>query len=191
MSGAHLSAAAFRAGPACQHTVAAWLPRARAAPLGRLKCAVRIARRRPDSRPDRVTAVRATLSPRLASRALVPTASSSVSESDRRCPSAPPSLSDLLRHRELIHGERSPRPFLPLFFCGTLSLAPSSSSPSQDHCRPPEPSPRQRTPPPIRFFSPSPSTRSSGELSPPPPCPAGSLSTVGARAPSFAPPPPL
>jgi hypothetical protein len=38
---------------------------------------------------------------------------------------------------------------------------------------------------------PSPSTRCSGELSPPPTCPAGSLSAVGAQAPSFAPPPPL
>jgi hypothetical protein len=37
-------------------------------------------------------------------------------------------------------------------------------------------------------FSPSPSTRSSGELSPPPPCPAGSLTVVGARPPPFAPP---
>jgi hypothetical protein len=40
-------------------------------------------------------------------------------------------------------------------------------------------------------FSPSPSTRSSGELYPPPPCPAGSLTVVGARPPPFAPPPPL
>jgi hypothetical protein len=40
-------------------------------------------------------------------------------------------------------------------------------------------------------FSPSLSTRSSGELSPPPPCPAGSLTVVGARPPPFAPPPPL
>jgi hypothetical protein len=40
-------------------------------------------------------------------------------------------------------------------------------------------------------FSPSPSTRSSGQLSPTPPCPAGSLTIVGARPPPFAPPPPL
>jgi hypothetical protein len=40
-------------------------------------------------------------------------------------------------------------------------------------------------------FSPSPSTRSSGELSPPPPCLAGSLTAVGAQPPPFAPPLPL
>jgi hypothetical protein len=40
-------------------------------------------------------------------------------------------------------------------------------------------------------FSPSPSMRSSGELSPPPSCPAGSLTVVGARPPPFAPPLPL
>jgi hypothetical protein len=38
---------------------------------------------------------------------------------------------------------------------------------------------------------PSLSMRSSGELSSPPPCPAGSLTAVGARPPPFAPPPPL
>jgi hypothetical protein len=41
-----------------------------------------------------------------------------------------------------------------LFFHGTLSLAPSPSSPSQGHRWPLEPSPHRRTPPPIRFFSP-------------------------------------
>jgi hypothetical protein len=40
-------------------------------------------------------------------------------------------------------------------------------------------------------FSPSLLMRSSGELSPPPPCPAGSLTVVGARPPLFVPPPPL
>jgi hypothetical protein len=40
-------------------------------------------------------------------------------------------------------------------------------------------------------LSPSPSTRSSGELFSPSPCPAGSLTAVGARPPPFAPPPPL
>jgi hypothetical protein len=165
----------------CRHRMAATHLH-RTAPLAHLKCTVGTARRHPDSRPDRAAAVRAPPSPHLASHVLVPTAMSSVSEADRRCPSAPPSLSGHLRRRELVHGERSPSPFLPLFFRGTLSLAPSSSSPSQDCRRPPEPSPCQRTPPLIRLFSPSPSTRSSGGLSPPPPCPAGSLSTVGARA---------
>jgi hypothetical protein len=40
-------------------------------------------------------------------------------------------------------------------------------------------------------FFPSPSMRSSGELSPPSPCPAGSLTIVGARPPPIALPPPL
>jgi hypothetical protein len=40
------------------------------------------------------------------------------------------------------------------------------------------------------FFS-SPSTRSSGELACRPPCPAGSLTVVGARPPPFTPSPPL
>jgi hypothetical protein len=51
--------------------------------------------------------------------------------------------------------------------------------------------PRQKNATAEPVFSPSLSTRSSGELSPPPPCPAGSLTVVGARPPPFAPPPPL
>jgi hypothetical protein len=125
----------------------------------------------------------------LTSCALIPTTPSTVSKADQRCLSAPPSLSGRLRRRVLVHGERSPSLFLPLFFRGKLSLAPSPSSPSQDRRWPLEPSPHRRTPPPIRFFSPSLSTRSSGELSPPPLCPTNNLSAVGARAPPFAPPP--
>jgi hypothetical protein len=52
-SGAHLSAAAFRARPACQRAIDVWLPRAHAASLTRLKGAVGTARQRPDSPPDR------------------------------------------------------------------------------------------------------------------------------------------
>jgi hypothetical protein len=148
------------------------------APLTRLKCAVGTARRIPTAVP---TAPPLSESRRcLTSCALIPTTPSTVSKADQRCLSAPPSLSGRLRRRVLVHGERSPSLFLPLFFRGKLSLAPSPSSPSQDRRWPLEPSPHRRTPPPIRFFSPSLSTRSSGELSPPPPCPAGSLSTVGA-----------
>jgi hypothetical protein len=121
---------------------------------------------------------------RLTSRALVPTAPSSVSGANRRCPDASTVVS-----YSMVSGTRAPS--YHFFFRGMLSLAPSPSTPTQDRRRPPEPSPRRRTPPPIQFFSPSPSTSSSGELSPPPPCPAGSLSAVRARAPSFAPPPPL
>jgi hypothetical protein len=190
-SGAHLSAAAFRVGPAYQRTVAAWMPRARTVP--RRSRALSALPRPRTGVPTAVPIAPPLSEPRrrLASRVLVPTAPSSVSEADRRCLSAPPSLFGRLRRHELIHGERSPSPFLPLFFRGTLSLAPSSSSPSQDCHQPPEPSPRRRTPQLIRFFSPSPSMRSSGLLSPPPPCPAGSLSAVGPRAAPFAPPLPL
>jgi hypothetical protein len=67
-----------------------------------------------------------TSSPHLASRAIVPTAPSSVSEADRRCPSAPPSLSGHLRRRELIHDERSPSPLLSLFL--PWNVEPSSLS---------------------------------------------------------------
>jgi hypothetical protein len=151
------------------------------APLTRLKGSVGTARRRPDSHSDRAPRC---LRRRLASRAPVPTAPSSVSEVDRRCPAA-----SAVASSSTVSGARGPS--CRFFFRGVLSLPPSPSSPSQDRRRPPEPLPHRRTSPPIRFFSPSPSTRSSGELSPPLPCPAGSLSAVGARAPSFAPPPPL
>jgi hypothetical protein len=61
-SGAHLSAAAFRAGPACQCAVATWLRCA--APIACLKCAVGTARRCPDSPFYRAPAVRVVASPR-------------------------------------------------------------------------------------------------------------------------------
>jgi hypothetical protein len=174
-------------GPTCQRAFAAWLPRARAAPLARLKGAVGTRRQLPDSRPD--SAARcpscAVASPHVRSSRL------------RRRPCPKPTDAVRARHRHCLDasaivssstmsGARAPS--CRVFFRGTLSLAPSPSSPSQDRRRPPEPSPRRRTPPPIRFFSPSPSTRSSGELSPPPPCLAGNLSAVGTRAPPFAPP---
>jgi hypothetical protein len=61
--------------------------------------------------PSRVVA-----SPRLASRAPVPTTPSPVSEANHvairapcHCPSAPPPLSGRLRRRELLYGERSPK----------------------------------------------------------------------------------
>jgi hypothetical protein len=127
----------------------------------------------------------------LALRAPVSTALSSVSEADRRCPSTPPSLSGRLRHRELVHGERRPSPLLPLFL--PWSVEPTSLSLHPDAGLPPATgalaSSENAAADPVSF--PFPSTRSSGELSPPPPCPAGSLSAVGARVPSLAPPPPL
>jgi hypothetical protein len=144
------------------------------APLTRLKGAVGTVRRRPDTPPP----------PPLSE--------------PRRRPCSEPIVAVRPRHRRClaavvssstVSGARAPS--CRFFFRGRLSLAPSPSTPTQDRRRPPKPSPHRRTPPPIRFPPPSPSTRSSGELSPPPPCPTGSLSDVGARAPSFAPPPPL
>jgi hypothetical protein len=105
----------------------------RVTPLACLKGAVGTVRRRPDSRSDRASPLSAPRR-RLASRTPVPTALSSVSEADHRCPSAPPSLSDRLRRRELFHGERSPSPLLPLFLPwnvepSSLSLHPDAGPP--------------------------------------------------------------
>jgi hypothetical protein len=145
----------------------------------------------PTAIPTASPAIRAAPRCHLTSRALVPTALSSVSEADRRCLSTPPSLSDRLRHRELIHGEQSPSPLLPHFLLwnvesSSLSLLPVAGPPPATGALA---SSENAAAYPV--FLPSPSTWSSGELSPPPPCSAGSLSAVGARAPSFAPPPSL
>jgi hypothetical protein len=94
-------------------------------PLAHLKGAVGTARRRPDSRSDHASPLSAPCR-RLASRAPVPTAPSSMFEADRRCSSVPPSLSSRLRHHELFHGERSPSPLLPLFL--SWNVEPSSLS---------------------------------------------------------------
>jgi hypothetical protein len=157
----------------------------RAAPLACLKGAVGTARRRPDNRSDRASPL---TRPRrcLTSRAPILTAPSSVSEADHRCPSEPPSLSGRLRRRELFHGERSSSPLLPLFLL--WNVEPSSFSLHPDAGPPPAIGALASSENAAANLSP-PSTRSFGELSPPPPCPAGSLSTVDARAPSFAPPP--
>jgi hypothetical protein len=58
----------FRTGSACQRAVTAWLPRACAAPLARLKGAIGTMRRCLDSHPDRAARCpsRAAPSPRLA-----------------------------------------------------------------------------------------------------------------------------
>jgi hypothetical protein len=104
-----------------------------AAPLTHLKGAVGTTRWRPDSCSDRASPLSAPRC-RLASRAPIPTASSSVSDADRRCPSVPPSLSGRLLRRELFHGERSPSPLLPLFLPwnvepSSLSLQPDAGPP--------------------------------------------------------------
>jgi hypothetical protein len=101
-----------------------------------------------------------------------------------------PPLSRRLCRREHIHGEcRSSSPLavlrpwsVELTFPSLLAVAgppPATVAPPHRKNAAAEP-----------VFSPSPSTRSSGELSPPPSCPAGSLTVVGARPPPFAPPPP-
>jgi hypothetical protein len=64
-----------------------------------------------------------------------------------RCPAA-----SAVTSSSTVSGARAPS--CRFFFRGMLSLAPSPSTPTQDRCRPPEPSPRRRTPPPIRFFPP-------------------------------------
>jgi hypothetical protein len=108
----------------------------------------------------------------------------SVQANHRRCPAA-----SVVVNSSTVSGA----PSTPLAAFSLWIVEPSflsSSTLMQDHHRPPEPSLHYRTPPPIWFSPPSPSVRNSGELSPQPTCPAGGLSAVGARAPSFAPPPP-
>jgi hypothetical protein len=114
------------------------------------------------------------------------------SEADHRCPSAPTTIvrpSDAVA--SFIHGER--RLSSPLAVLHPWSVEPTSPS-----LLPVTGPPPATVAPPHRknfaaepVFSSSPSTRSSGELFSPSPCPTGSLTAVGARPPPFAPPPPL
>jgi hypothetical protein len=191
-SGPHLSDAVRCAGPARQRAVAAWPPSA--APMPQLKAAVGTARR----------ASRQLASPRpLASRQRPashapppprPAMSVPLSEdATPRCPSAsePSPLPGRLRRREHDHGER--RPSSPLAVLHPWSVKLSLPSLLAVAGRPPAtvaPPRRRDTAAEPDFFS-SPSTRSSGELAFRPPCPAGSLTVVGARPPPFAPSPPL
>ncbi len=137
-------------------------------------------RRRPPPRPVRriSTASRAPPPPRPAVFA---------------CPLSEPRRSRCrrLRRREFLHGERrptaSPHRFslveLELTLLSLLAVAgspPATVAPPHRGDAAAEPD----------FFS-SPSTRSSGELACRPPCPAGSLTVVGARLPPFATSPPL
>jgi hypothetical protein len=152
--------------------------------------------------PHRSTALKALSGP----RAGVPTAPFQPRRC--RCPNrlAPPhlarsdraavcvrssSLSGRLRRREHAHGERSRVPPSRCFRPWSVELTSPSLLPVTG------PPPATVSPPHRKnaaaepVFSPSPSTRSFGELSPPPLCLAGSLTGVGARPPPFAPPPPL
>jgi hypothetical protein len=114
------------------------------------------------------------------------------SEVDRRCPSAPTTVvrpSDAVT--SFVHGECRPSSPLAILHPWSVELTfPSLLTVA-------EPLPATVAPPRRRnataepdFFS-SPSTRSSGELAFRPPCPAGSLTVVGARPPPFASSPPL
>jgi hypothetical protein len=155
-SGSHLSDAAVRA-----------------APRPRIKCAVSTARRHPDSAaPFRPTA-------RTASPRPVPTAPSPLSEA------MPPSVSEAHRCPAVstvatfVHGERRPSPPLAVFRPWSVEL----TSPSLLPVAGPPPAtvapPHRKNAAAEPVFSPSPSTRSSGELFSPSPCPAGSLTVAG------------
>jgi hypothetical protein len=135
---------------------------------------------------DRVVAAVRTASPRP-----VPTAPSLL------CEAAPPPCpnpavvwpSDAVA--SFVHGER--RSSSPLAVLRPWSI--QLTSPSLLPVAGPPPAtvarPRRKNATAEPDFFPSPSTRSSGELSSPPPCPSGSLTVVGARLPPFVPPPPL
>jgi hypothetical protein len=181
-----LSAVARRTGPARQRAVAAWPPRA--ASTARDK--VLSGRRRAPTAPSRCSPAQ----PPTASCRAAPTASLAPPASrprrvppgsrrpDRRCPS---------RAVTVLRGERRPTASphrsspveLELTLLSLLTVAgppPATVAPHHRGDAFAEPD----------FFS-SPSTRSSGELACRSPCPAGSLTLVGARPPPFAPPPPL
>jgi hypothetical protein len=90
-----------------------------------------------------------------------------------------------------VHGERRPSSPLAVLHPWSVQLTSPNllpvAGPPPDTIAPPH---RKNAAAKPNFF-PSPSTRSSGELSSPPPCPEGSLTVVGARPPPFALPPPL
>jgi hypothetical protein len=122
--------------------------------------------------------------------ALIPTAPSPGSKPTITVRVPRPSLSGRLRRRKHAHGERSRAPshrFSSVEHRAHLPLPPPHRRTAAGHRSPTSLEKLRRR----AGFSPSLSTRSSGELSPPPPCPAGSLTVVGARPPPFAPPPPL
>jgi hypothetical protein len=153
-------------------------------PLQHVKCAVGTTRRRPDSAVP-TGCPKSPTSPRP-----VPTVPSLLSEA-----ALPPCLnpaavqpSDAVA--SFVHGER--RPSSPLAFLRPWSV--ELTFPSLLTVTGPPPAtvapPRRKNTAAEPDSFPSPSTRSSGELSSPPPCPAGSFTVVGARPPPFVPPSP-
>jgi hypothetical protein len=140
-------------------------------------------------RSDRPRSDRLSEPPLLISPRPVPTTPSPLSEATppfvseaRRCPA----VSAVAR---FVHGERRPSPPLTVFHLWSIEL----TSPSLLPVTGPPPAtvapPRRKNTAAEPIFSPSPSTRSSGELFSPSPCPTGSITAVGARPPPFAPPP--
>jgi hypothetical protein len=166
--------------PTCQtpRAVAAWLPRAAPTPRQRLAAPARLP-----------------TAPRLACATAAPTGRVRAPLSEDatpRCLSAsePSPLPGRLRCHEHDHGEHRPSSPLAVLRPWSVDLTLPSlaiAGPSPATVAPPH---RRDTAAEPDFFS-SPSTRSSGELAFRPPCPAGSLTLVGARPPPFAPSPPL
>jgi hypothetical protein len=146
-------------------------------------------------------------------RAGVPTAprrsdwsrSDRLSEPPRPVPTAPPPLSEATppsmseaRHCpavptvvRFVHGERRPSPPLVVFRPWSVELTSPSLLPIAGPLPTTIAPPHRKNTGAEPVFSPSPSTRSSGELFSPSPCPTGSLTVVGARPSPFAPPPSL
>jgi hypothetical protein len=181
-----------RTRPAWQRAIAAWLPRV--VPLQRVKRVVGTALRCPDSAvptaPPPLSELPRATSPRPSRqrssrprRRPVRSRPSLSKRPDRRCLAAStiastPTVSEAEPPLAVFHpwsNELTSPSLLPIVGPLPATIAP----------------PHQKNAITEPVFSPSPSTRSSGELSPPPPCPPGSLTVEGARPPPFAPPPPL
>jgi hypothetical protein len=128
---------------------------------------------------------------RLASPRPVPTAPPPLSEATppsmseaRHCPAVPTVV-------RFVHGERRPSPPLVVFRPWSVELTSPSLLPIAGPLPTTIAPPHRKNTGAEPVFSPSPSTRSSGELFSPSPCPTGSLTVVGARPSPFAPPPSL
>jgi hypothetical protein len=124
----------------------------------------------------------------------VPTGCPNRLASPRPVPTAPPPLSEATSPSvfearrclavsavtRFVHGERRPSPPLTVFRSWSVELTSHSLLPVVGPPPATVAPPRQKNATAKPVFSPSPSTRSSGELFSPSPCPAGSLTAVGA-----------
>jgi hypothetical protein len=137
-------------------------------------------------RSDRLSKIADVASPRP-----VPTAPSLLSEVAPPLCSNPTAVRPSDAVASFVHGER--RPSSPLVVLRPWSV--ELTSPSLLPVTGPPPAtiapPRRKNAAAASVFSPSPSTRSSGELFSPSPCRTGSLTVVVAQPPPFVPPPPL